>query len=403
MKKLLLIASSLFVACFLYAPKAHASYQFAVPITVTSTTSIASGTTENGYVMEVSSTLSQWKSASHGGKVQNLTVDPVYGYAEPADLIYATSTTNCNNGNKLFFQDESYTSSTGALVSWVQIDPNQTGLTVAGDVIYACYDNSSVTTDQSNPSSTWAGYNLVWHGTDTAATTTILDSTGNKRNGTSQRNASVITTSTAQIGASALVNTSANSDYVSAATSYLPASQNFTASYWYNPAFAVGQTSWIMSVGNAPTGDGGTSLGNELSASAIYAYDSTGYNQLLFPYTANTWYYIVYSGNPIADKYYVNGVQVGGAGHVNSGTHNNVYWGSGYAGISDGVMDEFRINQSYITMTPSVALTTYNNQSAPDDSEYANGFYHVGAEVPIGGGGGSAPTPTNQCIEADIL
>jgi hypothetical protein len=88
----------------------------------------------------------------------------------------------------LNFETESYTSSTGALIDWVNVPTLS-----AGSVIYACYGNASVKTDQSHPSSTWnANYKGVWHLANAGAATST-DSTANANNGT---NTGVTATST---------------------------------------------------------------------------------------------------------------------------------------------------------------------------------------------------------------
>ena len=77
----------------------------------------------------------------------------------------------------LGFETESYTSSTGAIVDWVDV-PSES----AGTVIYACYDNAAVSTDQSNATATWNGnYAAVYHlneaNLSSTAATPIYDST----------------------------------------------------------------------------------------------------------------------------------------------------------------------------------------------------------------------------------
>src|ERR1700734_3357335 len=172
MKKLsLLIASSFFAALFLLAPNAHAAgYTYVSSITVTSSVSTASGTNVN-FPMLVSSTYSWLEPVSDGGHIQNLTTAP-NGGQEPADLIFSTSS-SC--AAPLNFETESYSSSTGALIDLVNV-PSLS----AGSVIYICDGNSSVTTDQSHPSSTWnSNYMAVWHGSTASST---IDSTANRNN-----------------------------------------------------------------------------------------------------------------------------------------------------------------------------------------------------------------------------
>ncbi|MGB7958176.1 MAG: type II secretion system protein, partial [Minisyncoccia bacterium] len=91
-------------------------YSYERSITVTSNTNIASGTQSN-FPMLVSSTLATWEPVSKGGSatIQNLCTAP-NGGQEPCDLIYSASSA-CTS--PLNFETESYSSSTGALVDWV--------------------------------------------------------------------------------------------------------------------------------------------------------------------------------------------------------------------------------------------------------------------------------------------
>ena len=148
-------------------------YAYSRAITVGSN---ASGTQTN-FPMLVSSTLPSWASVAHGGHVQNVVTAP-NGGTEAADLVFATSSANCGVSN-LNFETESYSSSTGALVDWVNV-PSLS----AGSVIYACYGNAAVTTDQSNPAGTWnSNYVGVWD-LPNGSTLSAIDSTGNGNNGT---------------------------------------------------------------------------------------------------------------------------------------------------------------------------------------------------------------------------
>src|ERR1039457_6692191 len=168
MKKYFFLLSFLLVLSI--APTAHASYLYDYTITVTSTNTVASGTLTN-FPMLVSSTLASWEPTSHGGYIQNLCTAP-NGGQEPCDLVFATSSANCNL-TPLNFETESYTSSTGALIDWVNV-PSES----AGTSIYACYGNSGITTDQSHPSSTRnSNYQGVWHLSAPTGTLTAQDST----------------------------------------------------------------------------------------------------------------------------------------------------------------------------------------------------------------------------------
>ena len=120
-------------------------YYYESAITVTSTISVASGTQTN-FPMFISGIYPWLATVPNGGYLQNIN-----GY----DHIYSTSA-NCSN--PLNYETENYSSSTGAISDWVQV-PSLS----AGTVIYLCYDNPNITVLQANPTSTWIGYDGVWH------------------------------------------------------------------------------------------------------------------------------------------------------------------------------------------------------------------------------------------------
>src|ERR1700722_11874860 len=209
--------------------QAHAAYQYYRSITVTSTPSIASGT-QTSFPMLVSSTLSSWEASSTGGRIQNLCTAP-NGGQEPCDLVFATSSANCGTAN-LNFETESYVSSTGALVDWVNV-PSVS----MGTVIYSCYDNSSVYTDQSHPSSTWnSNYVGVWHFSSPNGTSLDMNDSTVEGNNLSTTGSPVPTaTSTIIDGGVNSVNYS--DGYLTAtSTSALPTgSSNMSICAWMNP------------------------------------------------------------------------------------------------------------------------------------------------------------------------
>lgn len=102
-------------------------------------------------------------TTANGGKVQNSN-----GY----DVI-VTSDSGCTT--KLNHEVETYTAATGAVNYWVKV-PTVSHTT--DSVIYLCYGNSSITTDQSNPTGVWdTNYKGVWH-LGNGSTVSLADSTG---------------------------------------------------------------------------------------------------------------------------------------------------------------------------------------------------------------------------------
>lgn len=361
---------------------------------MTSTPTIASGTQTN-FPMLVSSTVSSWASSGNGGNVQNLTTAP-NGVQEPADLVFATSSANCGTAN-LNFETESYTSSTGALIDWVNV-PSLS----AGSVIYACYDNSSVTTDQSHPSSTWnSQYQDVFH----FPNGTILnasDSTANANNGTIH---TVTATTTGEIDGAGNYNGSSDITLKSSQDYY-----NFTAESWVN-YIQGGQIETIVS--NKGTG---CTAGSTNDGYALYvnSYNTSDEN-LVFEVgnnggcTAHTFkdsttlivpgkwtdVAVTYASSTGSASLFVNGSLIVStsslAKNLQTNSSTNPFTIGAFAYNTNvpyyisGRIDETRISNA--VLSPSWILTEYNNQSSPST------FYAVGAQTAFSASDTSPPTP----------
>ena len=341
---------------------ATAGYQYYVPITVTSNTSIASGTQSN-FPMLVSSTFSQWKSVGNGGHVQNIVTAP-NGGQEPADLIYSLSS-SCSS--PLNFETESYAPTTGALVDWINVPTMQ-----AGQVMYVCYDNSLVTTDQSHPSTTWnSNYVGVWHLPNGTSLTTN-DSTG-MNNGINS-------------GATAIAGQIDGGGYFTQVpeidlgnNSSLNLTSNWTYSAWVKRG-ALNGLQPIFSHWQS------NSAGRQ-----IFIYFSTTPDntvQVDIPWIAaivnsgttitdtTTFHHVVVTKNGSTWSIYFDGSLVNSATNSSSqesGT-NDVFLG--YDSVDpdnlNGTIDEARISNS--ARSANWVKTEYNNQSAPGT------FYTMGSE-----------------------
>lgn len=383
---------------FFFASQAQAAYTYTRSITVTSTVVVASGTLTN-FPMLVSSTISSWATISNGGRINNLV--SVGGLSIPADLIFATSTANCN-GTPLNFETESYTSSTGAIVDWVNI-PSLS----AGSVIYACYGDATVTTDQSHPSSTWdSNFKEVFHMSDniTGSSGTIKDSTvtnysltagGNGCCGTSPN----IATTTAKINNGVnFINSNQyqGSEASGTANSGVGTSTTFTLEAWANTAnnggFDVGYNSFASVVGVTDSNSFGLITDNGAANFAFTLQDggnvatSTGF----VVGATGTWEHVVGTYDGTTLKTYVNGI-LGTSTAFTMGTAKN---GDGKINMAYTIsctlgcrttnvkLDEVRVSNT--TRNSSWILTEYNNQSNPST------FYAVGSETggtPVSGEG----------------
>jgi hypothetical protein len=124
------------------------------------------------------------------------------------------------------YERESYNASTGTVDFWVQIP---TLSSTSNAVFYMFYGNSSITTDQSNPTAVWGvNFKGVWHlpnGTILSAN----DSTSNGNNGTING----ATATTGEIAGGASFNGSNDDISIVAAGSL---SAPFTIEEWAKPA-----------------------------------------------------------------------------------------------------------------------------------------------------------------------
>jgi hypothetical protein len=125
----------------------------------------------------------------------------------------------------------------------------------ASQVIYACYGNSSVTTDQSNPTSTWnSNYTAVWH----------LDEATGANNDDSTINGNTATPIDSPVQTAGLIdgalNFAGSNQYTSASGADLNILGALTYSGWINPS-GFSNYPTIMEKGDAYGSSNATWLG----------------------------------------------------------------------------------------------------------------------------------------------
>ena len=342
--------------------------------------------------MLVSSTYSDWASSAHSGSIQNLVTAP-NGGQEAADLVFATSTANCTAGIYMNFETETYNSSTGAIVDWVNV-PSMS----AGSVIYACYDATAVTTDQSHPSSTWNNnYVLVAHLPTPTSTLTAFDSTSNANNGT-------ITAATTTVGAiDGGASFNGSSAYVNFnETSKLPifsTTTPYTVEFWTKyplqtsggRLFAEGSSASNNPLFTIDTNNSGTNLVEVNLRNTAGTFALNG-QVATTPISSTTWNQIVWTDYQGTAAMYINGVKDASNFNYTSSTMSASQFNADCIGALcrssvgsylTGSVDEVELMNA--TTSSQWVLTQYNNQSAPDDSQGGT-FYHVGAQTSFGGG-----------------
>jgi hypothetical protein len=352
---------------------ANAAYQYYRSITVTSTASVASGTNAN-FPMLVSSTLTSWEASSTGGKIQNL-VTEANGGQEPADLVFATSTNNCGTAN-LNFETEHYVSSTGEIEDWVNVPSLATNT-----IIYACYDNNSVTTDQSHPSSTWdSNYAGVWHFPTINGNVNASDSTANANNGTA---VTATATSSCEIDGCAYFTTPPSQYITVASSSSLDPTSTITWETWINSVIPSGGTQQVMRAVDLAGGSnsGYSTLVGLVAGTVTVALNVTGVPTLSSAISTSTWTQVVGGYNGSTFSLYVDGLLTANSSQSGATTYSNGTFDFGVTRTSDGTngysgsIDEARVSK--IARSSQWILTEYNNQSSPST------FYAVGNETSL--------------------
>jgi prepilin-type N-terminal cleavage/methylation domain-containing protein len=340
----------------------HNGYSYARAITMSG--SNVSGTLSS-FPMLFSGTYSYLAASSSAGNVQSAS-----GY----DIAF-TSDLGCTS--KLSFEQESYTSSNGAIVDWINV-PSITG----GTVIYLCYGKSGITSSQQNVTGTWnANYKAVWHLSDNAATTTVNDSTANANTGAAAANTNGKTT-TGEIGSGLSFNGSTDQIQITGSNSVgsdLTITSTITVEAWANNTSFPGNSSAEQIVGKSYTDpteayylsystDGSfvksmkwysTNFPTTYGVSPVLSGAPSGWHDLVGTYDGTQW-----------DLYW------DGISTSTSVTAQGPFATAGYfdmGGSFNGSIDEVRVSNS--ARSSQWILTEYNNQSSPST------FYTLGSAM----------------------
>ncbi len=278
------------------------SYERAITINHT----LVPNTDQSNFAVLISGTYPYLATVGNGGNVSNPNGYDVLFTADSAGTI------------PLAFERESYNPATGAVTFWVKLPTLSHS---ANTVFYMFYDNSSISTDPSSKSAVWdSNYVGVWHLSDDAANTSVLDSTANGNNGT----ASTASNSLSVSGEIARALSFNGSDAVTTGL------QKTTASTWeawfYNTLNGSYQS--ILTI------DGANYLLMDLSGSngSFWSADGMGGTNLgVGGLSQNTWYHLVLvrSGDNSSTGYtaYLNGVLTGQASSGSLGSGNTITFG----------------------------------------------------------------------------
>ena len=348
-------------------------YTYSRPITVVAG---QVSSTQTNFPMLVSGNWSYLAATSTGGLVQ----DP-----NGNDIIFTSDSAGIN---KLNWEVESYSSSTGNIVAWVNI-PTLTSTTT----IYMFYGNAGVNTFQGNVTGTWnSNFVAVWHLQSTDSTTST-DSTSNQYNGSNISTAST----TGQIGKGGSFN--GTSGYVSIGNNNLLPGGVGTVSIWAKLSSTTSVNNYLIAYGNdaGPQSWGIDAIpGGSTSTSIKFLYGSTQWVVGTGSGNPMAWhkYDVVASGSNTQSVYYDGNL-------IASGTYGVITPSAGlgmnigktdqsapYQYFTYGNLDEPRV--SNIARSSSWILTEYNNESNP------SGFYTIGSQA--GGTSSSVDSVINNGV-----
>jgi len=300
-----------------------------------------------------------------------------YAQSDGDDILFTNAA-----GTKLDHELESYTSSTGDLVAWVEVD------ILDGDedtVLYMYYGDNSVASQQ-NPTGVWGGYLGTWHlnetVTDNVSTANIhQDSTSSNEDGDQVNNVNV----TGKIANAQEFDNSG--DYVNVGTTSVydvNDTEDLVISGWFlvdtigsmKPVVARKPNAINISAGYyvfiSSTGDlrfqvsdgGGVS-----DTASLYEVDTT------VTFSVATWYHFVAvwdQDNATNTEVYINGVadgnNTGTIGNIGSLTsvHELEIGSESDETISyGGSIDEIRVTKTIPSNTADYVATEYANQNSP--------------------------------------
>jgi hypothetical protein len=287
---------------------------------------------------------------------------------------------------KLNHEVESFASSTGALIAWVQVPFLSTTST---NLLFIYYGNAAAT-DQSNKTGVWSSYGGVWH-LGNGISLSAGDSTANANNGA----ITAVTADSGKIGGAAFFNGGASQlvDMGDPANGSLDfGSGSFTYSLWVKPVTSLDQYDIPLWKGGSDAAHPGYDI--ELGTGAWNSVLNDGTNSPLSWFSASpqpdgTWQMLTAVIDRSANKLYpyLNGrlvnTNIDNLTSLGSLSNSNPLQLGGSLGVNlfYGDIDEVEIKSA--TLTPAWILTEYNNQSSPStftifgNEEQPGGMYPV--------------------------
>ncbi|MDD5621293.1 MAG: DUF2341 domain-containing protein [Candidatus Pacebacteria bacterium] len=303
------------------------------------------------------------------------------------DILFTSS----NGTTKIDHEIEYYASSTGQLISWVEVPSLATST-----VIYMYYGNASVSSQQ-NATGTWnSDYSAVYHMNQSSGN--ILDSK-NQYNGTVSGTLPNLITGKVGYGQ----DFNGSSDYFK--NTSLALSSPYSFEWWLTPD-SISSTYRVIFAHKNTLTSGNDAItvgyaGNINVGNISYQRGLSGTSNYLSPGTTNYWTAIVNAYNNMS--LYLDGNQktlVTGLSYYRNQNANLIFgcrYDSGYKSYVDGKIDEVRI--SSVARSADWIKTTYYSINSPST------FYTLGSQVGYNAvpsfsagpsdGGSSGTSPTN--------
>jgi len=307
------------------------------------------------------------------------------------DILFTSS----DGTTKLNHEIETYTSSTGALVAWVNVP----ALSSATDTALYLYYGNSGASDQSNKTAVWDSHYLgVWHGAETSGTT-VSDSTAYGNDGTKTSATQPNPTTSGQVDGAQVYG---GSDRVG--TPITTALGDFTVEVWFkdngvsdNGGFErladKSYTKCFWFGRNSTTANSwGGGVQETSSPFGVFVTLTDGQWHQIVSERSGTTHYVWGDGGAVSNSNTVSNAA------CDSATFAIGAWGD-LASTQQrfgGSIDEVRLSD--IARSASWIATEYNNQSSPST------FYALGAQE-TGNSPPNAPTnstPTNGALRQKI-
>lgn len=282
------------------------------------------------------------------------------GKSNGGDILF----TSADGVTKLNHEIESYASSTGNLIAWVQVP---TVSTSTDTVIYAYYGNAAAA-DQQNATSTWNdggnnNFKGVWH---LANPTNPVDSLG-VSNGTNHS----VSATTGQIDGGGDFGNGVSLEYISTPTiNHNIGTGDFTYSAWVFPTAyytTISGATVTGILGNSNYSPTFFTSGNSGTGHAL-GYYWGGWQDFGVDVPLNTWSYVTMKRSSGVISGYINGT-VGPTTHSLSSSMVNAGYVIGISGTSyfpdhfPGKIDDVRISST--ARSADWIKTEFNNQNAP--------------------------------------